>query len=153
MLEGTTKDSSDIVFKKCKSRENGHECLLTMEKPQSNFACNESRSGVLNKDLAKFRCNGLLVVSIFDLVLKIELNSIFHKTKVHSSRILTVYKVGWIVKPDYFDLNLEYVCTSGIHYFLTRKAAECYSLNLGYCIINGSMYGDNGYFLYPLKKS
>ena len=156
MTEDITKgiDTSDIVFKKCKSRETGHECLVTMKKPQLDFACNESRSGVVNKECAKFRCNGLLVVSIFDLVLKIELHSIIHKTKVMSRRIVTEYKVGSIVKPHDFDENLNNICSSGIHYFLTRKAAEWYSLEMGCCkTIDGEICNENGGPLYPLKKT
>jgi hypothetical protein len=75
------------VFKKCESAETGHECLVTLKKPEINenfpiFLCNEFRLAVKNKDFAKFRCNGLFVVKIFDLVSKVNLNAIVHKTSI-----------------------------------------------------------------------
>jgi hypothetical protein len=122
------KMSLEHVFKKCKS-EIGHECLVTLKKPSKGFICNESRCSVINKNFAKFRCNGLLVVSIFDLFLKENLYSIIHETKVRSSKICTEYKVGYVVTPNYFDENIENVCAPGIHYFLTYEAARCYDLD------------------------
>jgi hypothetical protein len=127
------KIMKDHVFKKCRSRDTGHECLLTMKKPQVDFICNESRTSVVNKEFSKFRCNGLLVVSIFDLVLKVELNSIFHTTNITYGFFITEYTVGLIVTPNHFDENLEQICAAGIHYFLTRRAAECYNLEWGLC--------------------
>jgi hypothetical protein len=122
-----------------------------MKKPQLDFKCNESRASVVNKDFAKFRSNGLLVVSIFDLVLKVELNSIFHTTITrngyYNGYYITEYEVGLIVKPEYFDENLEKICAAGIHYFLTRTAAVDYDLEYCYCIIDGWKYNDHGEFL------
>jgi hypothetical protein len=141
----------EYVFKKCKS-ELGHECFVTLEKPSEDelrFVCNESRHSVVNKNFAKFRCNGLLVVSIFDLVSNMKLYSIIHKTKVRSTRILTEYKVGSIVKPHHFDHDLEKVCTHGIHYFLSYQAAKAYNLKLGYIHTNDYVqYDENGVVLY-----
>ncbi len=33
------------------------------------------------------------------------------------------YRMGKIVKPNYFNENLDAVCAEGIHYFKTREAA------------------------------
>jgi hypothetical protein len=118
-----------------------------MKKPQLDFICNESRASVVNKEFAKFRCNGLLVVSIFDLVLKVELNSIFHTTILTDGFLITEYIVRSIVIPDRFNINLQTVCGSGIHYFLTHTAAMGYDLKYGYCIIDGWMYDEHGKFL------
>jgi hypothetical protein len=122
-----------------------------MKKPSEGFLCNESRSSVVNSDLAKFRCNGLLVVSIFDLVSNMELNSILHKSKIRGTRIFTKYKVGSIVKPNYFDRYLENVCGEGIHYFLSVQAAKDYNLKLGYVqseLFPFMMYDENGDYIY-----
>jgi hypothetical protein len=55
---------------------------MLMKKPQLGFDFNESRASVVNKDFAKFRCNGLFVGFILNLTSQVELNSIRHKTKV-----------------------------------------------------------------------
>jgi hypothetical protein len=144
--------SMEHVYKKCKS-EIGHECLVTLEKPLEGFMCNESRSSVINKEFAKFRCNGLLAVSIFDLFFKENLYSILHKTKVRSSKIFTEYKVGFMVKPNCFDDDMEEVYAPRIHYFLTCEAARCYDLDRGWCkTINHEILGEDGDLLYPIKK-
>jgi hypothetical protein len=70
------------VFKKCKSEETGHDCIVMLEKPTNYFLCNESRKSVINKNMAKFRCNGIVVVTIFDLVSRVTVNSIMHKTEI-----------------------------------------------------------------------
>jgi hypothetical protein len=54
----------------------------------------------------------------------------------------TFYEVGKLVKPDYFNPNLDEICTNGIHYFLTLKAATNYEN--GICIIEGIKYDDDG---------
>jgi hypothetical protein len=131
------------VFKKCKSLQSGHDCIVMLEKPSNDFSCNESRT-VFNKNIAKFRCNGLLVKIIFDLVLNIKLSCIVHKT-VFCYTHHTHYEVGRIVKPNDFDPDLDTICTSGIHYFLTLKAAIGYDFNKGCCIIDGVEYDSNGY--------
>jgi hypothetical protein len=37
-----------------------------------------------------------------------------------------VYKVGETVRPDYYNDDIRIDCTSGIHFFQTRKEAEAY---------------------------
>jgi hypothetical protein len=136
--------NTNNVFKKCISEETNHECLVMLEKPSIDFCCNETRS-VTNKNTAKFRCNGLVVVTIFDLTSHILVDSILHKTVTYDNRtILTTYKVGDFVEPDSFDTDLDEVCTNGIHYFLTLKAAIGYKKKKGYCIIDGHRYDDDG---------
>jgi FtsZ-interacting cell division protein ZipA len=60
----------------------------------------------------------------------------------------TIYKVGDFVKPDSFDPDLDEVCTNGIHYFLTLKAAIGYKNEYGYCIIDGHRYDEDGKIFY-----
>jgi hypothetical protein len=115
---------------------------ILLEKPLSDFICNESRYSVKNKNMAKFRCNGLNVMIIYDLVLQKTVNSIDHETNYWC--VSTNYKVGELVKPDQFDHDLDEICTSGIHYFLTLKAAMSYDIKNGCCIIDGTRFGANG---------
>ena len=39
-----------------------------------------------------------------------------------------VYRVGEIVRPDSYDDDIRVECTHGIHFFITRREAEEYSL-------------------------
>jgi hypothetical protein len=144
MEEVFKTSNANHVFKKCKSLPSGNDCIVMLEKPSNDFSCNESRT-VFNKNRAKFRCNGLLVKIIFDLMLNIELSCIVHETIVCYTTHRTHYEVGCIVKPNYFDTNLDKICTFGIHYFLTLKAAIGYDSNKGCCIIDGVEYDSNGY--------
>jgi hypothetical protein len=134
--------NSNHVFKKCHDNLTGHDCIVMLEKPLTGFICNESRKSVINKDMAKFRCNGLNVVLIYDLVLQETMSQILHKTNYWC--FLTYYKTGEIVKPNRFNDDLDEICSSGIHYFLTLKAAMSYDVKLLCCIIDDTQFGDNG---------
>jgi hypothetical protein len=92
--------------------------------------------------MAKFRCNGLNVVLIYDLVLQETVSQILHATK--NWGLLTYYKIGEFVEPCSFDDDLDIVCTAGIHYFLTLKAAMSYDFEEGCCIINGILFDHDG---------
>lgn len=141
-LEEVFKDCNpNHVFKRCRSFEKNHECLVMLEKPMNGFLCNESRKTVINKDFAKFRCNGLIVILIFDLVDHTCISWVNHISPIYYN-MNTLYEVGKLVKPDFFDSDLNEICTHGIHYFLTLKAAKGYYN--GSCIIDGMRYDDNG---------
>lgn len=47
---------------------------------------------------------------------------------LYAGRDLFEYKVGEVVIPDAWDDDPNYICTCGIHVFLTRKEAEAYSV-------------------------
>lgn len=47
---------------------------------------------------------------------------------LYAGRDLFEYKVGEVVTPDAWDNNPNYICTHGIHVFLTRKEAEAYNV-------------------------
>jgi hypothetical protein len=98
--------------------------------------------------MAKFRCNGLIVVAIFDLHEKITIDEIWHETTVYDGTILfrkaTWYKVGTFIEPDGFDSNMDKICTTGIHYFLTPKAAICYNFIQAWIIDDDKIYDANG---------
>ncbi len=130
------------VFKKCISMYNEHPCILMLEKPIDDFFCNESRQWVTDSKWAKFRCNGLIVLIIYDLVTNITLDEIWHLN--HNSNCMTNYKVNTFVKPNGFDSDLDRVCGQGIHYFLTPEAAESYSFYWGCIVIDDKKYNENG---------
>jgi hypothetical protein len=111
-----------------------------LEKPSDGFLCNESRKTVINKDFAKFRCNGLIVILIFDIVDNTYISRINHITQINNTK--TLYKVGKLVEPDFFDSDLNDICSHGIHYFLTLIAAVYY--DEGICVIDNVTYDDNG---------
>jgi hypothetical protein len=137
--------NANHVFKKCKSEETGHDCIVMLEKPADYFLCNESRKSVINKNMAKFRCNGLVVVTIFDLVSRVTVNSIMHKTEILFLRTtFTHYEIGKFVKPDLFDIDLDKICTHGIHYFLTLDAALTYDIEAGVCYMDGRVFDYDG---------
>jgi hypothetical protein len=130
------------VFKKCISMENNHEHLVMLEKPKDGFLCNESRNQISDRNMAKFRCNGLMVRAIFNIIAEIQVFSIQHKNE--NTSIIIDYKVGQFVEPDWFDPNLDNVCAPGIHYFLTPEAAKSYQFSCGHCIIGNRIYDDDG---------
>jgi hypothetical protein len=116
-----------------------------LEKPQIGFICNESRKSVINKDMAKFRCNGLNVVVIFDLELQKTVDYIIHNTNSwFIPETLTCYQVGLSVKPDDFDTDLNIICSNGIHYFLTLQAALSYDIGRGRCCIDDKEFDSQG---------
>jgi hypothetical protein len=92
--------------------------------------------------MAKFRCNGLNVVLIYDLVSQSTEISIIHETNYWG--FLTYYEIGGFVEPDQFDYDLDEICTHGIHYFLTLRAAMSYNIQQGCCFIDGISFNSNG---------
>jgi hypothetical protein len=134
--------NSNHVFKKCHDNLTGHDCIVMLEKPLTGFICNESRKSVINKDMAKFRCNGLIVILIYDVVSQKTVSQILHKPNHWGG--LTTYKVGEMVRPNRFDDDLDEICTCGIHYFLTLKAAMSYDIEHGCCIIDDVAFWSSG---------
>ncbi len=131
---------SGCVFKRCITATSDY--LVALKKPTENFQCNELRRAVINKNFAKFRCNGLITVAIY---------SIFdHKFIDHFVNVVlqtyTEYRVGSVVFPDRYDEDIDSVCTNGIHYFLTLNSALLYKNGE----VNG--YDCNGQPVKKLKK-
>lgn len=108
---------SDYVYKLCCS-----EWLVIMKKLPSTKT-NETRTNIhtTSTGSAKFRASKLHVVKIINIHNATTCDSIINHNYAH-----TVYTVGKIVVPDAFDSNLNSVCTNGIHYFKTIKAALMY---------------------------
>jgi len=111
------------VYKTC------GDFIVVLEK-QSDTITNENRSNVSqigdNKLYAKYRANKLLVKQIinkYDLTKCENVESKYYNIKIE-------YKINETVYPDKFDIILENVCSSGIHYFLNLKRAFYYDLEI-----------------------
>ncbi len=111
-------NNENYVFKECRK----HIVVLDKSKCKS-FESNEGRSGIDDKNFAKFRCNGLWCSDI------INIDNLAHKSKVkkHGPFASITYEVGKFIRPDSYTYDINKVCASGISYFLTLKPALHYS--------------------------
>jgi hypothetical protein len=110
------------VFKRCRNLFYGYDCLVIMMKPE-NVKCNELRPGIEDKNFAKFRCNGLQTVAIYDLNCEEFITILKH---IPFTDCHTIYEVGKLTEPDEYDEDISEICTNGIHYFLSLEAALSY---------------------------
>ncbi len=108
-----------FVFKKC------GEFIVVLEKPE-DVLCNEMRTGIIDKNFAKFRANGLWCKFIIHFKTFACPTKIRHDVVYGTKNI--VYKIGEFITPDDYNKDIEKVCTNGIHYFLTLEAAFYYNL-------------------------
>lgn len=115
---------SGCVFKRCSTYE--YDYIVALKKPIENFKSNEEREDVVDPKFAKFCCNGLITVLIYDLLKHKFINNFINDNYAQS----TEYRVGNLVTPDTYDENIDNIFTHGIHYFLTFNAAFKY-LNRG----------------------
>ena len=79
---------------------------------------------VKDKNYAKYRCDEAYVVKIY------------HKFSEHEINLIKsdfdpefVYITGQKVKVEKFDQNINEVCTTGIHFYLTKEAAYYHDLD------------------------
>ncbi len=137
---------SGCVFKRCKNFT--YDYILALKKPKENFKCNELRRGVVNPYFAKFRCNGLIPVAIYDVFNNKLINNFIHTFLGK----FTEYRVDSLVSPDSYDKNIDNICTNGIHYFLKLNAAMEYLNNeiKGYDE-NGKPINDERSFIYSQR--
>lgn len=92
---------------------------------------NESRTGIGNSKFAKFRCSKARVLGIYDYGYDFGTNNIHINTTEFSSAVSIYnqsfqYTVGQIVEVDNYDNNINEVCATGIHYFLSGEVALMY---------------------------
>ncbi len=129
----TYQTKTGYVFKKCfDACEN--EYLIVLKKPSTtSFKSNENRKGVKNAKYAKFRCNGLIVIKIYDLRNQKFINQVCN----HFQCYKLTYTVNNLVVPNYYETNMQEICAPGIHYFLTFEQA------LRYCTFVEFIYGYN----------
>ncbi len=141
--------NKDFVFKKCREYEGDvkHKCLVILKKPITDFKCNESRSGIVDTNFAKFRCNGLITVAIYNMYTKNFIDYLHHRMENFSGSYEVLYKVEQLTIPHDYNEYIEIICTSGIHYFLTLEAA----LNYRYGIVSRYIQSNHG--LYKITYS
>ncbi len=117
-------DDSSYVFKLC------HEEWLIILQKVSDTLTNESRQ-VTNPMFAKYRANKLLVCEIINIntyeIIDSYINIVHfipdYNEVFEEINATLEYKKGQIIVPDSYDLDLNKVCTNGIHYFKTILAA------------------------------
>ena len=95
--------------------------LITLEIPDDAIT-NMNRKKIVNKQLAKYRTNKAKVLKIEDSNGK-EYESA--TTLCYKVKSLT-YTVGETIEEPTFDMDLDIVCSAGIHFFLDREVAEQY---------------------------
>jgi len=105
--------NDNFVYKSC-----GHWVVIMKKLPET--LTNETRNNIINKSYAKFRANTLHVVLIIHkLNISKTINSI-HNTVYHKK---IIYRVGRTINIKNFDLDLDTICSAGIHFFCSYKAA------------------------------
>jgi antitoxin component YwqK of YwqJK toxin-antitoxin module len=108
----------DHVYKSCE--KNWIVCL----QPVEGTITNVGRDNVVDLKYAKFRGNKFMVVGIqhkYDpslITTSIASRGYYKKS--------LVYTIGEIVEVEDYNMNKNIVCTTGIHFFLTREAAFSY---------------------------
>ncbi len=120
LQEECKKYNENYVFKKC------GDCIVILYKPKDGFISNENRSEVIDKNFAKFRANRFFVKDIINYTTLQHLSVIYHQWEGTG----IIYKVGTIIEPDDFDFMLNYICSHGIHYYLTLEAAFYHEMEL-----------------------
>lgn len=104
---------------------------------------NEDRTDIVDKQFAKMRCSKAKVLKIHDFQDETKTFDTAYGLNDHSF----VYRVGEIVEPtEAFDRDLDKVCTSGIHYFLTKEPACVWDYTLQTGVNEG--WHDNGQIEY-----
>ncbi len=112
--------------------------LITLEIPDDAIT-NMNRKDIVNKQTAKHRTNKAFVRQIIDK------NGKVYKCAQSINIKKIIYKVGEMVNETTFNMNIDEVCTSGIHFFLDKECAERYDMYIGQ-MINGKLksWYDNG---------
>lgn len=123
------KDSS-FVYKLCISnndKDKKRKWMVVMQKLDKTIT-NEKRDNVHNEDYAKFRANFLKVIKIFNVndptKIRTSIENVYEAEDEKSIKL--EYKIGSIVEADNFDVEINNVCSGGIHYFKTLIAAYYY---------------------------
>lgn len=142
------------AYKLATNKERDDFLIIRLEIPE-NAITNINRKSIFNKSTAKHRANKAIVKDIYDFKNKKydEAYSLFNPN--------FCYKLNELVTEESFNKNLEYVCTTGIHFFLEEYLARFYYLHQSnvlsdYCedgLIH--IYHENGalYQEFRLKES
>lgn len=93
--------------------------LITLEIPD-DAVTNMGRKDIVNKQTAKHRTNKAIVRQITDA-----LGNKYEVAYSINNKKLT-YKLGEVIEEPEFNMDMEEVCASGIHFFLEKECAELY---------------------------
>ena len=110
---------SDLCYKSCGNY------IVTMTKLPDTIT-NESRTGIVDPMHAKFRADKLLVVTIEHKLTGESIKRIQNTSYCHK----IWYDVSMIVDVSDYDQDPNEVCSTGIHYFLSREAAFYWDNNI-----------------------
>ena len=112
--------------------------VITLEIPEDAIT-NVKRTNIVHAETAKYRTNKAKVIKIEDIDGKTYEEAVSFQ---YYNGTLTYNLKQGIRCPD-FDMNLEKVCSNGIHFFLSKQMAETYNLGR---IENGvgTSWHDNG---------
>jgi hypothetical protein len=126
------------VYKSCQAK-----WIVTLA-PLADTVTTLNRDNVADVRFAKFRGNKFMVVSIEDKIDPTIITDSVSNSCYAQKRL--IYKTGEVVEVEDYDVDSNIVCSTGIHFFLSREAARCYEG----AIKNGKRHGsyityyDNG---------
>ena len=115
-------DDPSYVYKLCDNK------WLVIMKKNTDTKTNESRSNCVDTEYAKFRASQLDVIMIINVNDGTNVESIDNTyINVYGDKESHImYTVNKRVEADNFDTELNEVCSNGIHYFKSIKAAYFY---------------------------
>lgn len=117
-------DENGIVVTPFIVYKSAQDCIVKLRLLEGTKT-NLRRRGVVNSNHAKFRCNQAFVVSITRKMSDEQL------LKINSDcPVFFQYIVDETADEYRFDDDLDEVCTTGIHFFLTEETAFFYNLNI-----------------------
>jgi antitoxin component YwqK of YwqJK toxin-antitoxin module len=119
------------------AKNNGKRVIITLSIPEDAIT-NINRKNIVDKNTAKHRTDKATVLKIEDSHGNeyTEAKSSFYGSGLE-------YKLNETLIIEDYDTNLETVCSTGIHFFLERRVAELYNLD----VIENGLYQswyDNG---------
>lgn len=136
LRSGKITSPSIIGYKIAKAGET--RVVVTLEIPD-DAVTNVFRKDIVNVDTAKHRTNKAKVLKIED-----ETGKQYSSAESFNYGLKSLkYVVDSTLTVNDYDMDLEKVCSTGIHFFLTRRCAELYGLDT---IKNGlyERWHDNG---------
>lgn len=112
-----------IGYKAAKTKD-GKRVVITLEIPD-DATTNNKRSDIIDVNYAKLRTDKAYIVKIEDS----DGNTYHHAISAHYEHETLEYNVDTYVFVDNYDMNMNNVCSTGIHFFLTKRLAEQFELS------------------------
>jgi antitoxin component YwqK of YwqJK toxin-antitoxin module len=130
----------DQVYKSCEKN------WIVYLQPIEGTITNVGRDNVVDPKYAKFRGNKFMVAKI-EHKYDVNLTTKSVVSSGYRQKSLT-YHLGEMVAVEDYNMNKNIICTTGIHFFLTREAAFSYEKPIGKYLkqLSGpyTTYHDNG---------